>query len=100
MDREPPREIRALPTRAELVWLKRQYEKAKNAWDHARHLRRCPYCGMVFDRVRRQVYCSIKCGSRAMEAARRPQRRVYMRAYMKKYRAEQRRRRAARRRSD
>lgn len=58
-------------------------------------LGRCPVCARFFVRVRRQIYCSRRCGSRATEEKRRGTRRPYMRKLMRMKRELARKRLAA-----
>ena len=54
--------------------------------------RSCPACSRVFVRVRRQIYCSRRCGAEVTEAGRKESKRVYMRQYMAARRARKRKR--------
>jgi hypothetical protein len=47
---------------------------------------KCPRCGKVFARVRRQKYCSRSCTTQALESARRGKRNEYMSRYMERRR--------------
>jgi hypothetical protein len=51
---------------------------------------RCPTCGTIFARVKRQRYCSPACKDKAFVTARRDERREYMRRYMAARRAKMR----------
>jgi hypothetical protein len=56
--------------------------------------RSCPACNRIFVRVKRQLYCSPRCGAQVLETARKDSKREYMRQYMAGWRA---RKHAARR---
>jgi hypothetical protein len=54
---------------------------------------RCPKCGTVFVRVKRQRYCSRICATQYIEAARKGTRREYMRELMRRKRERERQKR-------